>query len=76
MSPLHIKLRLMRNFVKAKATHPLNIVEFLCKKFPKVSQAKLKEEIILGPQIRKVFKKTKFETALNRSELRVWHVFK
>ena len=51
MLPLHIKLGLMKNFVKAMPTHPLNTVEFRCKKFPKVSKAKLKEEIIVGPQI-------------------------
>ena len=51
MPPLHIMLRLMKNFVKAMAKHCLNGFEFLCKKFPKVSQAKLKEEIFVDPQI-------------------------
>ena len=52
MPPLHIKLGLIKNFVKAMAKHRLNGFEFLCKKFPKLSQAKLKEGIFVGSQIR------------------------
>ena len=55
MPPLHIKLGLMKNFVKAMAKQNSNGFEFLCKKFPKLSLAKLKKGIIVGPQIRKVF---------------------
>ena len=55
MPSLHIKLGLMKNFVKAIAKHCLNGFEFLWKKFPKLSQGKLKETIFVGPQIRDVF---------------------
>ena len=37
MSPLHIKLGLMKNFVKAIAKHCLHGFKFHCKKFSKLS---------------------------------------
>ena len=43
MPPLHIKLGLMKNFVKAMAKQNSNGFKFLCKKFSKLSLAKLKE---------------------------------
>ena len=61
MPSLHIKLGLMKNFVKAMAKQNSNGFEFLCKKFPKLSQAKMKEEIFVGPQIRKVCEDLEFE---------------
>ena len=75
MPPLHIKLGLMKNFVKAMAKQNSNGFEFLCKKFPKLSLAKLKEGIFVGPQIRKVFEDPEFEKTLNTLELRAWHAF-
>ena len=76
MPPLHIKLGLMKNFVKAMEKQNSNGFEFLCKKFPKLSLAKLKEGIFVGRQIRKVFEDTEFEKTLNTLELRAWHTFK
>ena len=61
MPPLHIKLGLMKNFVKAMAKQNSNGFEFLCKKFSKLSLAKLKKGIFVGPQIRKVFEDPEFE---------------
>ena len=54
----------------------LNGFEFLCKKFTKLSQAKLKEGIFVGPQILEVFEDPEFGKALNALELRAWHAFK
>ena len=62
--PIHIKLGLMKNFVKA-----LHV-------FPGHSAAKLKEGIFLGPQIREVLKDTDFEELLKLKELRAWEAFK
>ena len=55
MPLLHIKLGLIKNFVKAIAKQNSNGFEFLCKKFSKLSLAKFKEGIFVGPQIWKVF---------------------
>ena len=76
MPPLHIKLGLMKNFVKAMAKQNSNGFEFLCKKFPKLSLAKLKEGIFVGSQIRKVFEDPECEKTLNALEPRAWHAFK
>ena len=44
--------------------------------FPGLSAAKLKEGIIVGPQIWEVLKDTDFEELLNLKELRAWEAFK
>ena len=67
LPPLHIKLGLMKNFVKALHLSTL---------FPGLSAAKLKEGIFVGPQIRKVLKDTDFKELLNLNELRAWEAFK
>ena len=67
MPLFHIKLGFMKNFVKAMAKHCLN--GFLCRKFPKLSQAKLKKRIFVGQQILKVFEDPDFEKALNTLKL-------
>ena len=76
MPPSHIKLGLMKNFVKTMAKQNSNGFKFLSKKSPKLSQAKLKDGIFVGPQIREVFKDPEFEKTLNTLELRAWHAFK
>lgn len=55
LPPLHIKLGLVKNFVKAfQKDGPA--FAFLTTFFPKLSQAKIKEEVFVGPQIRKLMK--------------------
>ena len=76
MPPLHIKLGLIKNFVKALAKQNSNGFEFLCEKFTELSQAKLKEDIFVGLQILEVFEDPEFENALNALDLRAWHAFK
>ena len=53
--PLHIKLGLMKNFVKA-----LNVkgpaLMYLCGKFPRLTYKKVKAGVFIGPQIRQLFK--------------------
>ena len=68
LPPLHIKLGLMKNFVKAldkngEAFHYLKAL------LPKISDAKLKEGIFFGPQIRKLLNDNIFEKTLNPQEL-------
>ena len=73
---LHIKLRLMKNFVKAMGKHHSNGFKFLCKKFSQLSHTKLKEESFVGLQIRKVLEDLEFEKTLNILEPRALHAFK
>jgi len=49
--PLHIKLGLMKNFVKAMNKEGAGFC-YLRQMFPRISDAKVKEGIFVGPQIR------------------------
>jgi len=50
LPPLHIKLGLMKNFIKAVNKHGKGF-EYLRKKFLKLGDAKLKEGVFIGLQI-------------------------
>ena len=69
-SPFHIKLGLMKNFVKQLGKSKSNGFAILCNKFPKISEAKLKEGIFVGPQIREVLKDPDLEKEQTSIELR------
>ncbi|GBN16426.1 hypothetical protein AVEN_126509-1 [Araneus ventricosus] len=73
--PLHIKLGFIKQFEKAtdKTGDGFN---FLKTKFPRLSEAKIKEGIFVGPQIRQLFKDATFMKHLNRKEKRAWIAFK
>ena len=75
LPPLHIKLGLMKNFVKALHKNTAAF-QHLSTVFPCLSAAKLKEGIFVGPQIREVLKDTDFEELHNLNELRAWEAFK
>ncbi len=60
MPPLHIKLGLMKQFVK-KLDQTSDAFEYLRKFFPKLSESKVKAGIFVGPQIRKIFADELFE---------------
>jgi len=67
LPPLHIKMRLMKNFVKA-----INIYgkdsEHLREKFPKLSDVKLKECFFIGPQSRGIINDDLPEHLLTETE--------
>ncbi|KAI6650048.1 hypothetical protein LOD99_6263 [Oopsacas minuta] len=75
LAPLHIKLGLMKNFVKAivKYNEEGEGFKYLKDKFPKVSDAKIKVGIFIGPQIRELFKDLNFEGCLNSVEKAAWN---
>ena len=75
LPPLHIKLGLIKNFVKTMDLDGSAFV-YLKTKFPKMSEAKLKEGIFVGPQIRELMKDSQFEGQLNRQERAAWFSFK
>lgn len=74
LPPLHIKLGLMKNFVKAldKSGEAFQYLKTL---FPTISDPKLKEGIFVGPQIRKLMNNSIFEKRLNPKELPAWKSF-
>jgi hypothetical protein len=65
--PLYIKLRLMKNFVKALDVK-VPAFTYLCGKFSRLPFEKVKADMYIGPQIRQLFKDQQFETVLSDKE--------
>jgi len=65
----------MKNSVKGidKTGHGF---EYLRNKFPNVSDAKIKEGIFIGPQIRELMQDKQFDEDLNETERNAWLSFK
>ena len=72
--PLHIKLGLMKQFVKALDKHG-SCFEYISHVFPGISTEKLKAGIFDGPQIRKLVKDLNFENNMNVIEAAAWKSF-
>ena len=75
LPPLHIKLGLMKNFVKAMDREGRGFT-FLQQKFPRITLGKLKSGIFGGPQIRELMKGSMFDDALSTAELSAWRWLK
>ena len=76
LPPLHIKLGLMKTFVKTMSKVNSEGFQYLSRKFPKISAAKLKEGVFVGPEIREVLNDTNFQKTLCPLELKAWMAFK
>lgn len=72
--PFHVKLGLMKNYVKAMDQRGNGFLH-LKEKFTYISNAKLKEGIFVGPEIRKM-KDEEFQKKLTAKERAVWISFK
>jgi len=72
--PLHIKLGLMKNFVKALDVKGTAFT-YLCGKFPRLTYEKIKAGVFIGPQIRQLFKDQQFEAVLSDKEKTTWQSF-
>ena len=71
MPPLHIKLGIIKPFVEAlDKSSPC--FKYIASNFPHLSDAKVKEGIFNGPQIRKLLKDRNFEQTMNAVELAAW----
>ena len=76
LPPLHIKLGLMKCFVRAM-DHQGSGFKYLKEKFGSYkSDAKLIAGIFIGPEIRKFFSAENFPKYLNTKELEAWDTFK
>ena len=71
LPPLHIKLGLFKEFVKA-FNKESPVFQFLQKVFPNLSEAKIKEGVFVGPQIRKLILNKEFDKILHGNELDAW----
>ena len=73
--PLHIKLGLMKQFVKA-LNKDAPCFLYLVEKFSALSNAKIKEGIFDGPQMRTLLNDPTFITKMNEIEKAAWLSFK
>lgn len=76
LPPLHIKLGLMKQIVKAMKKQNSSAFQYLYQKFPKISDAKIKEGIFDGPQIRSLLRDTEFEGLMTSVEKEAWISFR
>ena len=72
--PLHIKLGIMKQFVKALPKDG-DCFKYICKKFPRSTTEKLKAGIFDGPQIRKLIQDPNFLSSMNKKESCAWDAF-
>ena len=74
MPALHIKLGLMKNFVKAMDRNSIAFL-YLRQKFPLLSDAKIREGVFTGPDIRSLLRDEVFERIITGDEQRARHAF-
>ena len=72
--PLHIKLGVMKQFVKALNNEGA-CFKYICCKFPGLTIEKLKAGIFNGPQIRKVMNDHEFPSSMSKEEFYAWNAF-
>ena len=72
LPPLHIKLGLAKNLVKATAKSNSSGFKYITRKFSNISDAKLKEGIFVGPQVKELMKDTDLEKTLTELERDAW----
>ena len=75
LTPLHIKLGLVKQMVKAM-DKTLPAFNYLVEKFPNLSGAKIQEGIFVGLQIRQLIFDCSFDASMNDIELAAWVAFK
>ncbi|UYV69584.1 hypothetical protein LAZ67_6004025 [Cordylochernes scorpioides] len=75
LPPLHIKLGLMKNFVKAMDRNASGFA-YLKQKCSSISDAKIKEGIFVEPQIRELLQDGNFQNSLNEVEAAAWNSFR
>ncbi|UYV71887.1 hypothetical protein LAZ67_9000882 [Cordylochernes scorpioides] len=75
LPPLHIKLGLMKNFVKAMDRNASGFA-YLKQNISSISEAKIKEGIFVGPQIRELQQDGNFQNSLNEVEAAAWNSFR
>ena len=71
LPPLHVKLGIVKNFVKAMHKNGEGF-RFLQRKFPKLNKVKIKEEVFQGPQIQRLMMNYDFEKSLTNFERQTW----
>ena len=75
LPPLHIKLGIVKNFVKALDRNSEGFL-YLCTKFPNLSDARGKRGTFVGVHIGKVMRDKNFRRKFNSTEMAVWMSFR
>jgi hypothetical protein len=75
LAPLQIMLGLIKKLSRLWI-HRVLLFSITSQMFPKLRNAKLKERIFVGSQIRKIVKDPKFKEKFNHIELSAWRYFK
>lgn len=75
LPPLHIKLGLIKQLVKALDKESAAF-KYLIQKFPTLSEAKVKEGIFVGPDIRQLLNDDNFELTMDNLQLAAWKAFR
>ena len=75
LPPLHIKLGLVKQFVKALDFEREGFQE-IRSMFPRLSETKIKGGIFVGPQIKTMLKSKTLEEKMNETEKEAWHAFR
>jgi hypothetical protein len=75
LPPLNIKLGMMKQFVKALDRNS-PCFHYLCRRFPSLSHAKIREGIFDRPQIRKLMMDDSFADTMTEIEEDAWNAFK
>jgi len=71
---MHLKLGLTKNSVKTMNQEE-GAFTYLRENFPRLSEAKLKENILIGPQIQDLIKEEFFDKIIQGDEKAVWDSF-
>lgn len=74
LPPLHIKLGLIKQFVKALDTNG-DCFKYICQTFPGLSTEKLKAGVFDGPQIRTLINNDDFTNHMTQVEVEAWISF-
>jgi len=70
---MNLKLGLMKNFAKSMNQEEAACT-YLWEKFPRLSEAKMKEVIFIGPQIQDIIKDEHFDKLFRGDEKSAWAV--
>lgn len=73
--PLHVKLGAFSSLIKAMDQES-PAFKYYTEKYPKISEAKLRQGILVGPQIRKLTQDNEFTKLLKGNERKAWLNFK
>ena len=75
LPPLHIKLGLIKQFVKALDSNGATLIK-IREMFPKLSVDKVKAGVFVGPQVKRMLDSQELYDVMTELERRAWNAFK